>query len=242
MMELGIGRWNFRPGLWPSLGALLLISLTVSLGNWQIRRAEEKAELGRRIDEGLRNAPLAVPREPMAAEPFELNRVQVRGEFAGRHTLFLDNKVYRGVAGYQVLTPLRIEGSEMHVLVNRGWVAGAGRRDVLPAIKTPSGSQHIEGIAIVPSGRFVELSSREEPGPVVQNLLVSRIAERTGLGFQPVVIQQTSAADDGLVREWQRPDTGTDKHRGYALQWYSLALLTALLYVGLNLKRRAADR
>ncbi len=242
MKELRIGRWTFQPGFWPSLGALLFIALTVSLGNWQTRRAEQKAELGRRIDEGSRRAPLALPAEQVAAEAYGLNPVQVRGEFAERHTLFLDNKVYRGVAGYHVLTPLRIEGSAMHVLINRGWVAGEARRDVFPAIKTPSGRQHIEGMAIVPSSRFLELSSREDSKPVIQNLVISRIARRTGLLLQPVVIQQTSAAPDGLVRIWQRPDAGTDKHRGYALQWYSLALLTALLYVGLNLKRSGTVR
>ncbi|HWR87335.1 MAG TPA: hypothetical protein VN277_02820, partial [Acidiferrobacterales bacterium] len=49
------------------------------------------------------------------------------------------------------------------------------------------------------------------------------------LDLQPVLVQQTSVADDALVREWERPDLGIDKHRGYALQWYALAALTAVL-------------
>jgi cytochrome oxidase assembly protein ShyY1 len=51
------------------------------------------------------------------------------------------------------------------------------------------------------------------------------------------VIEQTSDARDGLVRAWDRPDTGVDRHRSYALQWYSFAALAAVLYVALGFKR-----
>jgi surfeit locus 1 family protein len=56
-----------------------------------------------------------------------------------------------------------------------------------------------------------------------------------------VVLQQTNDASDGLVREWDRPDLGIDKHRGYALQWYSLAGLTAVLLLALSLKRESGE-
>jgi surfeit locus 1 family protein len=69
---------------------------------------------------------------------------------------------------------------------------------------------------------------------VRQNLALERIASEAGLRLQPLVIQQTSDADDGLVRAWERPDSGVNTHRAYAVQWYALALLTVIVYVALG--------
>jgi len=122
------------------------------------------------------------------------------------------------------------------VLVNRGWVA-AGDRSSLPVVPTPVGVQTIEGEAVVPSARFLELAPEQAAGPLRENLVLAREEKRLGLTLQPVVIQQTSDASDGLAREWERPDTGVDRHRSYALQWYSFAALAAVLYVLLGFKR-----
>jgi surfeit locus 1 family protein len=57
-------------------------------------------------------------------------------------------------------------------------------------------------------------------------------------------LQQTSAAADGRVREWPAPAAGIDRHRGYALQWYSLAGLAAGLtawYAWHLIKLRPSD-
>ncbi|MGC2519408.1 MAG: SURF1 family protein, partial [Burkholderiales bacterium] len=167
---------------------------------------------------------------------FARHRVSVRGRFVARATLFLDNQVLHGAAGYHVLTPMNIEGGGMHVLIDRGWIA-AGDRSRLPVVPTPEGVQTVEGIAAVPSGRFIELAPDTGTGSLRQNLVLEREEKRLGLSLQPFVVEQTSDAKDGLARVWERPDTGVERHRSYALQWYSLALLAAILYVVLNLER-----
>ncbi len=96
-----------------------------------------------------------------------------------RATFFLDNKVLRGVAGYRVFTPLAIEGGDMHVLVDRGWIA-AGDRSRLPTVTTPEGVLTIEGLAVIPSRRFLELAPEESTGALRQNLVIEREQERLG--------------------------------------------------------------
>jgi surfeit locus 1 family protein len=230
------GNRRFRPGLVPSIAAAVFIALAVSLGNWQTRRAEEKLELARALDEARRGAVLSVPSAPAGAAGFERRRVSVRGRFVARATLFLDNQVLHGAAGYHVLTPMNIEGGDMHVLIDRGWIA-AGDRSRLPGVPTPEGVQTVEGIAAVPSGRFIELAPDTGTSSLRQNLVLEREEKRLGLPLQPFVIEQTSDAKDGLARVWERPDSGAERHRSYALQWYSLALLAAILYVVLNLEK-----
>jgi len=231
-----IGGRAFRPRpLW-GVAAALFVALTVSLGNWQVRRAEQKLEAARRFDAGMRDAALSISATPISAEEVEHRRVSARGRFIAGSTLFLDNKVLRGVAGYHVVTPLRLEGGDMQVLVDRGWIA-AGDRLALPSVPTPQGGQMIEGIAVAPIRRFLELAPEPATGPLRQNLVIEREERRLALKLQPFVIEQTSDARDGLARVWERPDTGVDMHRSYALQWYSFAALAILLYVVLSFRR-----
>ena len=241
MNGIHIGERVFRPGLATSVAAAAFIALTVSFGDWQTRRAEEKLELSRKIEQSTRGPLLSIPSTQLAAVEFERRRVSARGRFAARATLFLDNKVLRGVAGYHVLTPLRLEGGDLHVLVDRGWIA-AGERSRLPAVPAPEGVQTIEGIAVVPGRRYIELAPEAASGPLRQNLVLEREEKRLALRLQPFVIEQTSDAQDGLAREWERPDTGVDRHRSYALQWYSFAVLAAILYVALSFKPAGSAR
>src|SRR5262249_22531533 len=149
-----------------------------------------KLEAGRRIDDAARGPALAVPPSRAAAAAFEHHRVLARGSFVARGTLFLDNKVNRGVAGYDILTPLKLEGTSLHALVNRGWLT-AVERSSLHAVATPEGLQSIEGVAVVPGSRFLELAPEQNSGPVRQNLVLSREEENLGIALQPFVIEQT---------------------------------------------------
>lgn len=234
-----LGNRRFRPAFLPGVAALAAIALTVSLGNWQTRRAEEKLALARDLDDAARHAVLALPSRPVDAHDYEFRRISARGEYAAKYTILLDNKVLHGDAGYQVLTPLRIAGGDSYVLVNRGWVAAGLRRDVLPQIRTPDGPVAVEGIAIVPSSYIFELGAKTVEGVVWQNLVLGRYAKWSKLNLQPVVLQQTNDAADGLVRAWTRPDTGVNMHRGYAFQWYALATTILITYVTLSFKRTA---
>src|SRR5712675_2812989 len=94
--------YSFRPRAWALVLAGLACAAGIALGNWQARRAEQKRVLG---------AELAA------------KQIAARGTFLPRHSVLLDNKLRHGRPGYEVITPLRLAGSDMHVLVNRGWIA-----------------------------------------------------------------------------------------------------------------------
>ncbi|HKC42496.1 MAG TPA: SURF1 family protein [Burkholderiales bacterium] len=229
---------RFRPGAAVTVATIAFCALTVSLGVWQLRRATEKETLQAALDRAAAAPPVALPPRPVAADGFAQRRVVARGEYADRYTILLDNRVHRGRAGFHVVSPLRIAGGELYVLVDRGWVAAGRARQDLPRVATPAGEQTVEGLAVVPSARVYELSADTVEGRVWQNLVLDRYREWSKLELQPIVIQQTNDAGDGLVREWDRLDAGADRHRSYALQWFGFATLSVVLYVVLNLKRR----
>lgn len=231
--------WRFRwPGPVVTTAALAVVAVCVTAGNWQTRRAEYKEALAAQLNSRVAAEPARMGSAPLDAQEWAFRRVRVRGAFVPEKGLLLDNRVLRGRVGYEVLTPLRIEGSDVHVLVNRGWIAAPPTRAELPAVATPTGVQELEGVAVLPPARVFELGDGAPAGRVWQHFLMERYAKWSGLSLQPVLVNQTSAAADGLAREWSRPDTGVQKHRGYALQWYLFAMLVIVLYVSLNLRRR----
>lgn len=237
MKGISLGPYRFAPGLVPTLAALVVCLLTISLGNWQTRRATEKMTLQARLDAHARAQPVELGQQRLEPSAVAERPVMARGKFLVDRTLFIDNRIHRGRPGYHVVTPLQIDDGPMHVLVNRGWIAAGPSRSRLPVVSTPDSGVVIEGLAIVPLGHPYELAPDATEGPLRQNLVPERIAAEMKLLMQPIVIMQTSAAGDSLVREWPKPDAGVNTHRAYALQWYVMAVLTAGLWIGLNLRK-----
>ena len=189
----------------------------VALGNWQSRRAEEKRALGAQL---------------------EKNRVALNGTFLPDYTVFLDNKIRNHRVGYEVVTPLRVDGES--VLVNRGWIEAGRTRDVLPKVRTPVGEVRIEGVVLERLPRVLQIE-KNESGKVRQTLDIGEFAAQTGLRLRPFFLEQHSPADDGLARDWPRPDAGVAMHQSYSLQWYSFAVLAAVLFIVLSFRRVAPD-
>jgi surfeit locus 1 family protein len=219
------------------VAAVAGVVLTAYLGNWQLDRAAYKQSLQTRADLAERQPPVHVPAQLVPADSLAFRRVEAEGEFRGDLTVFLDNRIREGVVGYEVLTPLQV-APQVHLLVNRGWVRAEATRDRLPAVPTPAGRVRVEGLALAPSKRYVELSGDTVSGRLWQNLDFERYARQYHVTLQPVVVQQHNDAGDGLRREWRRPDTGVDMHRAYALQWFTMSAVIFILYVVLHVRRR----
>ncbi|MEO8156271.1 MAG: SURF1 family protein [Betaproteobacteria bacterium] len=215
--------------------------MTAAAGSWQLSRAHEKERAQQDYDHGASDAPLQIPALAVRAEDLRLRRVEAEGEFFPQGLVLLDNKTRNGVAGYEVVMPLRIGASSMHVLINRGWIEAGPDRTRLPVIRTPEAKVKVTGMATVP-GRFLELSRVHESGPVWQNLTIERYVARTGLRVQPVVVQQQNDLDDGLLRSWERPSFGIERHYGYAVQWFSFSILIFFLYVYFYVKRSRSEK
>lgn len=255
----------------PALAAILVITTTVSLGNWQIRRAAEKAQLQATIDAALAAEPIAIGIGQTLGSEQIGSRVVLRGRWLDQHAVFIDNRTWRGRAGFHLLTPVKIEGSGQIALVLRGWLPGdPANRSNLPALPVTPSVVTIEARVESDLPRALELARSAPPGPgdrLWQNASIASVAAWSGLALAPVLLRQTDersadehAAGPGesgadtptgepsrggagtLVRDWPIPGAGTEKHRAYAVQWYALAGLTALLWLGLSLRQLKRNR
>ena len=220
------------------LGGLLLAFLLpafVSLGLWQWRKSEAKTALQAELDARSSDFPVIMPSTPVTGESLRYRRVILRGTYDAARQVLIDNRLYREQAGYHVITPLQIEGSAMHVLVNRGWLPAAADHRILPTAEVPAGTVELTGIAVIPTQRFFNLAAQPTSGwePVWQNLDLTRFNEVFPYPLQPVVIQMDAAASGGYLREWPRPDERADRHRSYALQWFGFAVASVGIWAWL---------
>ncbi len=232
-------KFIFRPTLWPSIAACFGILATLALGNWQLGRAQEKIALQQRLESANSSPLLAVPTHAVDARSYEWRRVAVTGRFVPKYSVLLDNRILQGVVGYEVVTPLRIDGSEKHILVDRGWIQAETRREHLPTITTPAGVVHISGLAVVPSRQFLELTDQTVSGAVWENLVIERYRKLVPLNIHGFIIEQQNSLDDGLKRSARRPhDSGVAKHQSYALQWFALCALIFIIYTVTNVRQQ----
>lgn len=221
--------------------ALAGIVAGIRLGYWQIDRAQQKLQIAAAMQQRANAPAIHVGAAPLSAAELEYRTVEARGEFDTKGMVLLDNRVNKGRVGYEVVMPLRLAGSDMHLLVDRGWIQGTGTRNHLPAVSTPRGEVEITGVAVIPGRAMYELSADTIEGAVWQNLTIGRYVEHMGYKVQPVLVRQTSAVQDGLLREWQVSDREINVHRSYALQWFALAGLIFVIYLFMSFKRDASN-
>lgn len=228
----------------PTLAAVAVIALTVSLGRWQLDRAAQKDAVARihasdapalRIDAASRDV------VPAAGA-----RVLVRGAFLPATTVLLDNRTRQGVAGFHVLTAFQPEAGGPAVVVLRGWIARDLRdRTRVPDLVTPAGVREIEGRALATLEQPMLLGDDPEPGPALriwQRWTPQRFERWASVRIAPWLLRQTAGEPDGLDRDWVPAGSGADKHRAYAAQWFSMAAVVAglwLWFVPLRAWRRA---
>ncbi|MDH5479328.1 MAG: SURF1 family protein [Nitrosomonas sp.] len=209
----------------------------VELGKWQLSRAEEKNTQYEQITLLSKEPAVTLPSSLIKFEDFQYREIEVRGVFQPKYTIYVDNKTYKGNAGYHVLTPIKISNSSLSVIINRGWVATGTDRAVLPEFPVVNGEIVIKGLAVSPELRMLELSEHITTGLVWDNFDLQRYHETTGLDLQPVMVLQKDELDDGLIRDWERPNSGADRNLGYAFQWFSLAITAIVIFLVLNVKR-----
>lgn len=211
------------------------------LGTWQLQRMEGKRDL---INQFNHAEQLDLDEALKSADQFV--RVKARGVFDETRHILLDNKIFRGRAGVQVLTPFTSQNN-ITILVNRGWQPLVPDRSALPEFETPGQMVDIAGILAPPPenrqmlGEPDELSSENWP-QLVTYLEIDPVAQALGVSL-PQRIWWLDAADgagfDG--RDWSPTTMTPEKHQAYAVQWFGLALAAFSFWSVLMWKLRKAN-
>jgi surfeit locus 1 family protein len=234
-----VGSW------WMTILTVVGVLLFAQLGRWQWHRAEEKRALAAAFVAGAADFSSDLGRRSTAELP-RYTQVRVHGQYEPGRQFLLDNMTHAGRAGYQVLTPFRLDDGRL-LLVNRGWVPLPGeRRDVLPDLSlTDSGVVSIGGrldtlpVAGLASGQA--RPSPESPWPKRTSFpSMAQLGLALGQTLEPRQLLLAPGESQGYVRDWQDASAGfpPERHVSYAVQWWGLGALSLFLYLFMNMECR----
>lgn len=237
-----IFNYSFRPKLIPTLATLLVLPLLINLGLWQSNKADHKQAMQDIYTQRGDSTVVQIGSEPVNLESIRFSRVVARGYFEPAYQILLDNQIYHGQAGFHVITPLHINGSNMRILVNRGWIPIGEDRNSLPAIETPKEEVEVSGFAYDPSGKYLELAhdagTQGDWQKVWQNLDLKRYQSAVPFPFHTVsILLDPASLSGGYVRDWPKPDARIEVNRGYAIQWYLMSIALVVIYLVTNIKK-----
>ncbi|MCP3868886.1 MAG: SURF1 family protein [Gammaproteobacteria bacterium] len=170
-------------------------------------------------------------------EAVEHRMLSAKGVFLTAKSIYLENRKHQGNRGYHVITPLKMEGHDRYLLVNRGWVGSlAGIGD------SPSTDLRVNGFAVVPEPPAIRLgeglgttSSQQWPYFTLEDYSVW-----SGQQVYPFLLLQSPKDSHGFVRSWVNKPVSDGMHLGYALQWFAFALIVGILWIRLSLIKRSS--
>ena len=236
-----IGSFDFSPGILPTLAVLAMLPLLTSLGLWQLDRAAEKQALQTLLQERLEKPAEHITKAGDLEADMTFRRAILDGYFDTKHQYLLDNRIYRGRAGYSVYTPFSLDKGESWIMVNRGWIAAARDRKKLPDIEVSGAEVKIEGVLGRPPGQLMQLAAPEDIHngwpQRVQNLELEEVERQTGLRLHDFVLHLDASSEHAYQQDWVPYVDTPQKNHAYAIQWFSMAVVLLLIYTGLNTRR-----
>lgn len=220
------------------LMAVLAMATFTALGFWQLQRMHAKQAM---LDAQGPAAAQALPLAQALAAPGALHGVADHGRFLPGVVL-LDNQTRHGRAGVKIYRPFQSDGGSV-LLVDLGWRALPPDR-TLPQLPAPPSPVAVRGLLAPPPAAGLALGPALSPTGEAGRWLASRLpadglARALRLAALPDrVLRLDPALPFGDERDLDPlPNTlPPQRHLGYAVQWFGLAL--TVLVVALVLERR----
>ena len=234
-------RLHFRYTMLGFLGAVLLTSLFVGLGKWQLDRAAEKAAIRDNYRQHSQAPAVALPDRLADAAQWRHRKVSVTARPLPTQQFLLDNRIHKGRAGFNVLTPF-ITASGKVLLVDRGWVPLGSTRNELPDVAIADEMMTLEGLVYVPYAESFSLGGMDDGElgwpRIIQFIDFNTLGQRLTMPLRPFTLRLDPSQPHGYLREWHVAAVSPDKHLAYAFQWFALALTVVIGFVLVTLRRK----
>lgn len=228
-------------GLWSSLIAVIMCSILLGLGTWQVIRLHQKNTLidhmTAQINQPERDLRLRPPADNAAWNALDYRRVVLQGDWFDLQQFKLIPRTYEGQSGYHLLVPFRLQNGQM-ILVNRGWAPD----------KSDMGPQSQNGTAVIAG--IIRTAPTEKPFGMMDNNPaksqwawpdIKAMANVIGVHeLAPVILYAERAGEtpDKNVNDADEFPIGgqaqlavRNEHRNYALTWYLMGLSFLVIWL-----------
>ena len=223
----------------PAFLIIATLALLITLGFWQLDRADEKRAIEDQVANANANIAELITDVDLLSEK-EYYHVHLQGSYIKDKQFIYDNQIVDQIPGYYVLTPFVLKGDSKVILINRGFIPWNGRRDQIADIDIGADITEAKVQISKPVKRIELKADQIKPDfPVlIQALDLVKMSAIASLDFASTVGLLSPESENGFVRQWE-PYTGSiERHIGYAIQWFLMALVLSIIGARLALKQR----
>lgn len=228
--------------------ALLVVGVAASvwLGFWQLRRADEKQRLFDAYAMAGTAKPVSLAQARRDETPQHYPRVSVSGRYDSRHVYLLDNQTREGRAGVIVWMVFQPDDGGPSILVDRGFLIQVDPVNKPPIPPLVEVAATLTGLYAPPPGIGFRLGGDSLPGQSSWPKTTIRIdrdeiANDSGRTLDTRVLLLDAEPASGFERHWTPEVMVPDKHRAYALQWFSFAIAALVIFVVVHRRRKSID-
>lgn len=219
---------------------VLGIAAFVALGSWQLDRARQKEQLLAAFAAGASEAPVDLMRVRDASDAQRNPHVRTRGHFVVDRGYLRDEQLHEGKLGVHAIAVFAVADENRLLLVDRGWLAWNHAPRTTPALPPlpegeveltgiyapfPSGGLRVGGDALKAQGTWPKLTLRIDAAEISADL---------GKPLLPRMLLLDADAGSGFVREWTPNVMPPVRHRAYAFQWFTFAIVALVVFVAVH--------
>jgi surfeit locus 1 family protein len=214
---------------------LCAFAFLCSLGSWQLLRWQEKKQLLAAEEQAQQTKPLGMTDLMSLYKAPEHSQVKLLSPKAHAAVFLLDNQIHQGRVGYDVINVLMLSNQKA-LLVNRGFIPRDADRNSLPEVDIFPKDLRLSGILRSPSKPpFVNHPFEDQQlnfPKRIQYIDTKQLEELLGFTIHPQVLILTEASaavfePKPSLKAWLTPE----RHLGYSIQWFSLALCCLIIYI-----------
>lgn len=230
-----------------SLAAGVLLPLMVSLGFWQIDRANQNRALIQQADARRQESPVMLEslltppandlQQKQANNNLQLRQVVLKGQWLEQYFL-LENQTHAGKNGYYVIGAVKLESGQ-YVLVNRGWLQAPTLRSELPLVPAQISPVNEVGEVYMSKPILTDEPMFAEAGwpKRVGRFNVPAAAKELGVDVLPFEVRLRPHSPSALVTQWPVVNIQPDKNIAYAIQWFAMAVALVICYLLFSFKQ-----
>ncbi len=229
----------FRAKYMLVVALVLVAAVCARLGAWQLDRLRHRRE-SNQAAQAARQRPVVSLHHTAVGEKRDNRRVTASGRYDRAHEIILRGQVYRKTPGVYVVTPLRLQGSDSAVLVNRGFVPAPDALSANVDSLDEPGEVEVSGLALaVPTDKAGGSPLERHGRTTWRRLDLAAFRARLPFPLLDVYVLQLPASEEdasGFPRRLEPPQLNDGPHLNYAIQWFGFAV-TAGVFAGVFLRK-----
>jgi surfeit locus 1 family protein len=222
---------------WTTLLVIAGMIVLFRLGIWQLDRLQQRRARNAEYVQQISAPPLHLTGADLAADPAQLRdrQVEVQGTYDFSEQLILVQQNWQGRPGAHLVTPLLLDGEEVAVLVDRGWIPASDVEAGDLAQFDEAGSQSVTGAIqlsqTLSDGRETIIDGKQQEWYRIDVEAIQKQMPYQLLPFYVLASPEEDTAGQLPYRIENEIDLSDGPHLFYAIQWFTFTLLLGVGYL-----------